>query len=118
MQDPAPSFFKGAWSSDQSLRSVREVRAMMSSGVRQITAGAEGDSVCCSFCKKGPETVGVLIEGPVLLCGTPAYICQECVELCTSIFQRRRMSGAATNQSDESTMNAATQRLLEEKIDQ
>ena len=68
---------------------------MTSSGDRQIAAGAEGHLVCCSFCKKEPATVGVLIEGSVLPGGTRAYICQECVEFCSSIFQHRKMFGGA-----------------------
>ena len=68
---------------------------MTSSGDRQIAAGAEGHLVCCSFCKKEPATVGVLIEGSALPGGTPAYICQECVEFCSSIFQHRKMFGGA-----------------------
>jgi hypothetical protein len=61
---------------------------------------------------------GGLIEGPVLPGGTPAYIRQECVELSSSIFEHRKMFGGAEEQTDESISSAATQRLLEEKIDQ
>jgi hypothetical protein len=68
---------------------------LTSSGDRQIAAGAEGHAVCCSFCKKEPATVGVLIEGWALPGSTPAYICQECVEFCSSIFQHRKMFGGA-----------------------
>ena len=68
---------------------------MTNSGDRQTAAGAEGHSVCCSFCNKEPATVGALIEGRVLPAGMPAYICQECVELCSSIFQHQKMFGGA-----------------------
>jgi RNA polymerase sigma factor (sigma-70 family) len=84
----------------------------------QLTLGAEGDSVCCSFCTKETATVGELIEGPVLTGGTRAYICQECVELCSSIFGHRKLFGGDEEQADGCITSAATKRLLEEKIDQ
>jgi len=68
---------------------------LTSSSDRQIAAGAEGQLVRCSFCKKEPATVGGLIEGSALPGGTPAYICQQCVEFCSSIFQHRKMFGGA-----------------------
>jgi DNA-binding CsgD family transcriptional regulator len=76
-------------------RYQKEIRALTNSDDRQIAVGAERQSVCCSFCKKEPATVGVLIEGPALPGGTPAFICQECVELCSSIFQHRKSFGGA-----------------------
>jgi ClpX C4-type zinc finger/Sigma-70, region 4 len=82
-------------SRDQSWRNQKDIRTLTSSGDRQIATGAEGHLVCCSFCKKEPATVGVLIEGSALPGGTPAYICQECVEFCSSIFQHRKMFGGA-----------------------
>jgi hypothetical protein len=44
---------------------------------------------------KEPAAVGALIEGPAVPGGMPAYICQECVEFCWSIFQHRKMIGGA-----------------------
>jgi hypothetical protein len=85
---------------------------------RQLTAGTDEHSVWCSFCRKEPATVGELIEGPALPGGTPAYICQECVELCSSIFEHRKMFGGAKEQTDKSIISAGARRLLEEKIDQ
>ncbi len=91
---------------------------MTDPGDRQLTPGAEQQSVSCTFCKKGPATVCDLIECPELPGCAPAYICQECVELCSSIFQHRRMLGGAEEETEESIINAATHKLLEEKIDQ
>jgi ClpX C4-type zinc finger/Sigma-70, region 4 len=72
---------------------------MTSSGDRQIAADAEGHSVCCSFCKKEPATVGALVEGPALPGGTPAYICHVCAELCLWIFEDRKTPGGAEGQA-------------------
>ena len=38
-------------------------------------------SICCSFCGKSQETVGRMIQGPGV------YICDECIELCSSILK-------------------------------
>ncbi|MGO9907756.1 MAG: ClpX C4-type zinc finger protein [Solirubrobacteraceae bacterium] len=72
---------------------------MTSSSDPRITAGAQKHSVCCSFCGKEPAIVGELIEGPDLPGGTAACICQECVELCSSIFEHRKMMGGAREQT-------------------
>jgi hypothetical protein len=44
----------------------------------------------CSFCRKSPQHVGPLVEGP-----NGVYICGDCIELCQSIVaqERRRRSG-------------------------
>jgi hypothetical protein len=39
----------------------------------------------CSFCKKGHETVGPLVEGP-----GEVYICGECIELTQSIILQEK----------------------------
>ena len=39
------------------------------------------DSIRCSFCGKRQEQVGRIIAGPNV------YICNECVELCSSILR-------------------------------
>ena len=49
------------------------------------------DSIRCSFCGKRQEQVGRIIAGPNV------YICNECVELCSSIL-RDEMHGAGTPQ--------------------
>ena len=43
--------------------------------------------------QEGTRNSRSLIAGPALPGGTPAYICQECVELCSSIFQHRKVFG-------------------------
>jgi RNA polymerase primary sigma factor len=67
---------------------------------------------------KGPETVGELIEGPALAGRTPANICRKCLELCSSILEHQQMLGGTENQADESTISAATRKLLQEKINE
>jgi hypothetical protein len=57
----------------------------------------------CSFCRKSPAQVGPLIEGPEMTIGVRAYICLECVELCTMIFKRRRLERAAEGEATAST---------------
>jgi hypothetical protein len=88
---------------------------MMTPGDRQFTPGTEGQSVHCSFCNKGPETVGELIEGPAWPGCTPAYICDDCVKLCMYMAEQRRMLGGAEKEPDQGEINAATQKMLEEK---
>ena len=39
---------------------------------------AQGDVLQCSFCGKSPEEVQRLIAGPT------AYICDECIDLCSN----------------------------------
>jgi len=67
--------------------------------------------VVCSFCGKGPE------EGKKLVTGMSAYICKECVEMCSDIFH-----GKASNADDpaESINLRAlpTPREMKEFIDQ
>jgi RNA polymerase sigma factor (sigma-70 family) len=47
-------------------------------------------SACCSFCGKGSSDEESLIEGPDRDGFGAAYICQDCVELCSEIFERRK----------------------------
>lgn len=46
----------------------------------------------CSFCNKAPEDAGLLIESPAFDRPHPAFICGQCVELCSSIIQHHRRS--------------------------
>ena len=43
--------------------------------------GNKSNSVRCSFCGKSQENVRKIVAGPGV------YICDECVDLCTSIIQ-------------------------------
>ena len=45
------------------------------------------DSIRCSFCGKKQEQVGRIIAGPNV------YICNECVELCSSILHDEMHNG-------------------------
>ena len=50
------------------------------------------DSIRCSFCGKKQEQVGRIIAGPNV------YICNECVELCSSILRDEMHNGVNTQQ--------------------
>ena len=50
------------------------------------------DSIRCSFCGKRQEQVGRIIAGPNV------YICNECVELCSSILRDEMHNGVNTQQ--------------------
>ena len=50
------------------------------------------DSIRCSFCGKQQEQVGRIIAGPNV------YICNECVELCSSILRDEMHNGVNTQQ--------------------
>jgi RNA polymerase sigma factor (sigma-70 family) len=78
----------------------------------KFTPVTEGRTLRCSFCNKGPETVGELIDGPASRGCTPACICYDCVQLCASIFAHRSMLGGSEHE------RTATQEMLKEKIDQ
>lgn len=53
-------------------------------------------TICCSFCGKPQEYIGKLIAG------RGAYICDECVERCTSILtENDNLSDSAVNDSSE-----------------
>ncbi len=51
---------------------------------------AQGDVLRCSFCDKSPEEVQRLIAGPT------AYICDECIDLCTEILLEERVTEQRT----------------------
>ena len=46
----------------------------------------EKNEALCSFCHKSSQDVGKVVEGP-----GNVYICEECVELCRSIFKKERL---------------------------
>jgi hypothetical protein len=100
------------------LRYWEETRTMATLGDRQFTSGTNRHSARCSFCNKWPVKDDELIEGPWLPGRTVAYICRECVELCSSIFEHRKMLGGAEGLTDQSIINPSTRKMLEEKIDQ
>jgi RNA polymerase sigma factor (sigma-70 family) len=85
---------------------------------RQITPCTEGLSLRCSFCNKGPATIGDLIERPAWPGCIPAYICADCVELCAYLLEQRRTLAGGEQKPDQSEINAATPKMLEEKIKQ
>lgn len=62
---------------------------MLSPSDRQSTPIDEGQVVSCSFCKRDRAIVGKLTEGPTQPDGTPIYICQGCLERCSSILEQR-----------------------------
>ncbi|MEM7554578.1 MAG: sigma-70 family RNA polymerase sigma factor [Cyanobacteria bacterium P01_A01_bin.84] len=60
--------------------SLQENRTMTTNNSEQIKP-----KLCCSFCKKSSEEVGLLIAGPPVkdVC---VYICSECVDVCNQII--------------------------------
>jgi hypothetical protein len=54
----------------------------------------------CSFCNKGPECAGLLIESPAFGRAHPAYICGQCVELCSSILAHQKRSRTGNDEAD------------------
>ena len=71
---------------------------------REQKAGASAASKIagprCSFCNKGPEHAGLLIESPTFDRARPAYICGQCVELCSSILQHQKRKPSAGDEPD------------------
>ena len=47
-------------------------------------------AVICSFCRKGPDKAGPLVEAPGPHAAGGVYIGEECAAFATSIFERRR----------------------------
>jgi hypothetical protein len=90
----------------------------MAGSDHQSTSGSEDRYARCSFCNKGADEVGELIEGPGWRGRIPACICADCVELCAAILEWRRMLRDAGQEPDGSVIDDATQKMLAEKIDQ
>jgi RNA polymerase sigma factor (sigma-70 family) len=92
--------------------------------------GDERRSSRCSFCLKSWNDVGPLVEGPKREGFGRVCICRECVELCVTILDVEKRKRLAPQSEDsyfddfieaeaaESPINAATQEMLKEKIDQ
>ena len=79
----------------------------------------EQPSARCSFCHKDSREVGTLVEGPNRDELGAVYICHDCVELCASILEAEKQTSLAPQgETDEGPINAATQEMLKEKIDQ
>src|SRR5688572_20871468 len=63
------------------------------------TASRRPRNAYCSFCRKGYQSVGPLVEGP-----DDVYICGGCVELCQSIIEqekRRRGSSPLAQRTED-----------------
>jgi hypothetical protein len=54
----------------------------------------------CSFCNNGPEHAGLLIESPTFSRASAAYICAQCVELCSSILAHHKRPPTASHEPD------------------
>jgi ATP-dependent protease Clp ATPase subunit len=59
---------------------------------------SDADSMRCSFCHKTQDTVGKLISSPSDY--AHAYICDECIAICTSIVEDDKSD---TEQSEDPT---------------
>ena len=84
----------------------------MAGSEQQCTPDSEDQCARCSFCNKGEDEVGELVEGPTWRGRIPACICTDCVELCAAILAHRRMLRDAGQDPD------ASQKMVAEKIDQ
>jgi len=62
--------------------------------------GGQKSGPRCSFCNKGPELAGLLIESPVFDRALPAYICGQCVDLCSAILQQQNRKTTAVDEQD------------------
>jgi hypothetical protein len=70
----------------------------------------------CSFCLRGSEDVGLLIEGLQPNELGPAYICYGCVQLCAMIFESREISASEDEGADNAIMGVSRD-FLEKEID-
>jgi len=92
---------------------------MRNPGDHESEDAAERRSARCSFCLKTWRDVGPLVEGPKHEEFGAVYICHDCVELCAMILDvEKQRSLAPQGETDESLINAATQEMLKDKIDQ
>ena len=87
---------------------------MTARGDPQSTAKAEEHAASCSFCGKGPESVGQLVEGREV----EAYICRECAELCLMIFERESWRRCTEREHAQRPFYGAMRELVQAKIDQ
>ena len=62
---------------------------------------------CCSFCRKSPEQVDLLIAGPRV------FICNECVDICNQIISGEIPPRPLNQEEVEKVMNL-TQEEIEE----
>jgi RNA polymerase sigma factor (sigma-70 family) len=67
-------------------RTIRNRRAM----VQGNGGGGDQSSRSCSFCKNSESEVGRLIESPSFDGRTPAFICGDCVELCSGMLEHEK----------------------------
>ena len=71
-------------------------------------------SVRCSFCGKSQENVRKIVAGPGV------YICDECVELCTSIIESElyedEKAGYSLNQLDEIPSPKEIRKILDDYV--
>jgi DNA-directed RNA polymerase specialized sigma subunit len=61
----------------------------------------------CSFCNRSETEVGRLIEGPGIEGALPSFICEACVDLCSSILQREQHKTAAGDENLDDPAAAA-----------
>jgi hypothetical protein len=92
------------------LATTREEATAMAGSEQQWTPDSGDQCVRCSFCNKGTDEVGELIEGPAWRGRIPACICADCVELCAAMLEQRRLLRDAGQDPD------ASQKMLAEKI--
>jgi RNA polymerase sigma factor (sigma-70 family) len=84
---------------------------------REAGTGVEKAPPRCSFCNEVPKDGMPLIEGPFTGGGHPAYICGDCVELCSMIIEQQRRRAAAGEPADGGPIDEATRAMILEKFD-
>ncbi len=70
----------------------------------------QGSPTCCSFCCR--RDVGPLVEGPDCNGFGAVYICQDCVELCSEIFEMRKQ-GHGIGEFDPTALTQKMEEALE-----
>ncbi len=63
------------------------------------------ETACCSFCGRPEEAVEKLIAGPNV------YICERCVELCSSILDKKPKSGTEEGEEKASSAPSAKKEI-------
>ena len=91
---------------------IRPLRGAM---IKESVNVGEQVSPCCSFCKKSEAEVGRLVEGPSFEGGIPAFICADCVDLCSTILVHEQQREEPP--SEETAASAANTAALREQID-
>jgi DNA-directed RNA polymerase specialized sigma24 family protein len=84
--------------------------------VQNNDGGGNQSSRVCSFCKKNESEVGRLIESPRFDERTPAFICSDCVELCSGMLEHETQQLESDAEPAEPVADAAA--TISQQIDE